>query len=120
MRLTAIAPQFIVADLEASIAYYRDALGFTVDFVHESFYAGVSRDEATIHLKHGTVSRDERERRKSEEHLDAYISVEDVAGLSEELQAHGANVIKPLEQRSWNRVDFYVEDPDGYVICFSE
>ena len=28
--------------------------------------------------------------------------------------------IKPLEERPWARRDFYVEDPDGYILCFSE
>ena len=41
-RVTSIAPQFLVDDLERSVAYYRDALGFDVDFVYESFYAAVS------------------------------------------------------------------------------
>ena len=39
-----IAPQFLVDDLDRSIAYYRDQLGFEVDFVYDSFYASVSRD----------------------------------------------------------------------------
>jgi hypothetical protein len=32
----------------------------------------------------------------------------------------GARVIKPLEARPWACLDFYVEDPDGYILCFSE
>ena len=30
--------------LEVSLAFYRDGLGFAVDFVYEGFYASVSRD----------------------------------------------------------------------------
>ena len=43
-RLMAVAPQFLVADLAVAIAYYRDRLGFALDFQYESFYAAVSRD----------------------------------------------------------------------------
>ena len=25
-----------------------------------------------------------------------------------------------LEQRPWGARDFYVEDPDGHILCFSE
>jgi hypothetical protein len=25
-----------------------------------------------------------------------------------------------LEERPWTCLDFYVEDPDGYLLCFSE
>ena len=35
--LTGIAPQFLVDDIGAAIAYYRDKLGFAVDFCYDSF-----------------------------------------------------------------------------------
>jgi len=50
-RLTGVAPQFLVDDLRAAIAYYMDKLRFGVDFCYDSFYAGVSRDGFAIHLK---------------------------------------------------------------------
>ena len=49
-KVTSLAPQFLVDDLSAAIAYYRDRLGFETDFVYESFYASVSRDGFSIHL----------------------------------------------------------------------
>jgi len=39
--LTHIAPVLRVADISRSLAFYRDQLGFTVEFFYESFYAGV-------------------------------------------------------------------------------
>jgi catechol 2,3-dioxygenase-like lactoylglutathione lyase family enzyme len=119
-RLTGISPQFLVDDLGAAIAYYREKLGFGLDFSYESFYAGVSRDGFAIHLKCAPKSPSERARRHQEEHLDAYISVTGVATLHDELRSRGALIIKPLETRPWSCVDFYVEDGDGYILCFSE
>jgi uncharacterized glyoxalase superfamily protein PhnB len=119
-KVTGIAPQFLVDDLDRAIAYYRDGLGFQVDFVYESFYASVSRDGCAIHLKHGPTHAEDRAHRKQNEHLDAHIAVTGVRGLFDELQMRGAQVIKPLEERPWACVDFYVEDPDGYILCFSE
>jgi uncharacterized glyoxalase superfamily protein PhnB len=119
-RLTGISPQFLVDDLGVAIAYYREKLGFDLDFCYESFYAGVSRDGFAIHLKCAPKSRSERARRHQEEHLDAYISVTGVATLHDELRSRGALIIKPLETRPWSCVDFYVEDGDGYILCFSE
>ena len=119
-RLTGISPQFLVDDLGTAIAYYREKLGFGLDFSYESFYAGVSRDGFAIHLKCAPKSVSERARRKQEEHLDAYISVTGVAALHDELRSRGALIIKPVETRPWSCVDFYVEDPDGYILCFSE
>jgi catechol 2,3-dioxygenase-like lactoylglutathione lyase family enzyme len=119
-RITKIAPQFLVEDLERAVAYYRDRLGFTLDFVYDDFYASVSRDGFSIHLKHGPRLAGEAAFRKEHEHLDAHIAVSGVRGLFSELQGSGANVVRPLEERPWNCVDFYVEDADGYLLCFSE
>jgi catechol 2,3-dioxygenase-like lactoylglutathione lyase family enzyme len=119
-RLTGIAPQFLVDDLEAAIAYYRDKLGFVLDFNYDSFYAGVSRDGLAIHLKEAPKLAGDRAHRRENEHLDAYVAVVDVRALHQELQARGARIVKPLEERPWACVDFYVEDADGYVLCFSE
>jgi uncharacterized glyoxalase superfamily protein PhnB len=118
--ITGIAPQFLVDDLDRAIAYYRDRLGFELDFVHQSFYASVTRNGFAIHLKHAPKLAADRAHRKQHEHLDAYVSVSGIRSLFSELQARGAEVIKPLEERPWACLDFYVEDPDGYILCFSE
>lgn len=119
-HLTGIAPQFLVDDLDRAIAYYRDKLGFELDFKYQSFYASVTRDGFAIHLKDAPRLAADREYRKQNEHLDAYISVSGIRGLFTELEMRGAKVIKPLEERPWACLDFYVEDPDGYILCFSE
>ena len=119
-HVTGIAPQFLVDDLERAIAYYCDKLGFELDFKYQSFYAAVRRDGFAIHLKHAAKSGADRASRKQNEHLDAYISVSGIQGLFSELEMRGAQVVKPLEERPWACLDFYVEDPDGYILCFSE
>jgi catechol 2,3-dioxygenase-like lactoylglutathione lyase family enzyme len=119
-QLMGIAPQFLVDDLEEAVAYYRDKLGFKLDFKYEAFYASVTRDGFAIHLKHGPKRSDEREYRKQNEHLDAYVAVAGIRNLFSELKLRGALVVKALEERPWACIDFYVEDADGYILCFSE
>jgi len=91
-----------------------------VDFVYDSFYAGVSRGGVLIHLKHAPKTVSDRAHRKEHEHLDAYVAVAGVEALYQELQSRGARITKPLGPRPWGHADFYVEDPDGYILCFSE
>ena len=46
-NLVAICPFFIVADLRASVAFYRERLGFELEFEGpegDAYYAGVNRD----------------------------------------------------------------------------
>ena len=118
--LNGISPQFLVDDLPAALAYYRERLGFETDFCYESFYAGVSRDGIMIHLKCAPKSVSDRAARRQQEHLDAYVTVTGAAALYEELRSRGARITRPLEERPWSCLDFYVEDLDGYVLCFSE
>ena len=118
--ITAAAPQFLVGKLDDSLAFYEQRLGFSLDFVYEDFYASVSRDRAVIHLKAAPKLEAERAHRRSGEHLDAYLVVSGVCELHDELVGRGAPITKSLEQRPWGVRDFYVEDPDGYILCFSE
>ena len=118
--ITAAAPQFLVEELNDSLAFYEQRLGFSRDFVYEGFYASVSRDRAVIHLKCAPKLEAERIHRRAEDHLDAYLVVSGIGELLEELIGRGARITRPLEQRPWGTRDFYVEDPDGYILCFSE
>jgi catechol 2,3-dioxygenase-like lactoylglutathione lyase family enzyme len=120
VSITRAAPQLLVADLGISIAFYEQRLGFRCDFVYDGFYASVSRDDATIHLKCAPKLEQERAHRRDGEHLDAHMTVAGVRELRDELLGRGAPITKPLEERPWGTVDFYVEDPDGYILCFAQ
>jgi catechol 2,3-dioxygenase-like lactoylglutathione lyase family enzyme len=53
-NLAAIRPSFIVKDLQTSITYYRERLGFDLDFqgpADDPFWTGVSRDGIGLMLK---------------------------------------------------------------------
>ena len=32
--------------------------------------------------------------------------------------ANGAKILKPLAASAWGTKDFYVEDPEGYIVAF--
>ena len=118
--ITKAAPQFLVNELDRSIRFYGEQLGFTTDFVYDGFYASVSRDGATIHLKCASKNQAERLHRKSGAHLDAFLQVTDVETIHAELASRGVTPFRPMLKQPWGAVDFYVEDPDGYILCFSQ
>jgi uncharacterized glyoxalase superfamily protein PhnB len=119
-KIISLAPQFLVDDLSAALAYYQNCLGFETDFVYESFYASVSRDGFAIHLKCAPKTATDRTQRRQHEHLDAYIRVQGIEALFNEFMTKGAFIIRSLEEKPWGCQDFYVEDSDGYLLCFSE
>ena len=115
--LSFVAPVFRVADLARSISYYRDRLGFEVEFNYEGFYAGVLRDGCHVHLKcSGPVGRDAAAF-EAAEHLDACFGVRDAQALASRFASAGAAFSVPLRTMPYG-TEFYVKDPDGYVLGF--
>ena len=116
-RLTSFAPQFLVDDLARSIGYY-EKLGFTFGEPWEGFYAIGHLDGLELHLKEEPKNQDERRYRRDHEHLDAAAGVDGIEAFFRQCVANGATILKPLAPTAWGTKDFYVEDPDGYVISF--
>lgn len=115
--MTSFAPQFLVEDLARSIVYYQK-LGFTFGEPWDGFYAIGQVDGLELHLKetpkHGPEHRDRREN----EHLDAAAGVDGIEAFYAQCITNGATIIRPLTTTAWGTKDFYVEDPDGYIISF--
>src|SRR5688572_17919747 len=117
-RVTSLAPQFLVDDLDRAIAYYRDALGFTFAEPWGGFYAIGRLDGLELHLKEAPKNSAERKHRRDNEHLDASAGVEGIEAFYEECVANGAAILRPLASTAWGTKDFSIEDPDGYIVCF--
>ena len=116
-RVTSLAPQFLVDDLTRSIGYY-EKLGFTFGDPWEGFYAIGYVNGLELHLKEGPKSAAERQYRREHEHLDAAAGVDGIEAFYEQCVANGITIIKPITATEWGTKDFYVEDPDGYIISF--
>ena len=116
-RLTSLAPQFLVDDLQRSIAYY-EKLGFTFGEPWEGFYAIGALDGLELHLKEAPKNAEEREHRRENEHLDAAGGVDGIEAFYDRCVANGINILRPLTPTEWGTKDFYIADPDGYIISF--
>lgn len=116
-RVTSFAPQFLVVDLVRSIAYYQK-LGFVFGESWESFYAIGQVDGLELHLKEAPGNAAERQHRREHEHLDAAAGVDGIEAFYERCVANGVAILRSLKATAWGTKDFYVEDPDGYVIAF--
>jgi len=117
-RVTSLAPQLLVDDLERSMAYYQ-RLGFSFGEPWEGFYAIGYLDGLELHLKEAPKNPAERQHRRENDHLDAAAGVDGIEAFYEQCVANGAKVIKPLEDTPWGAKGFYIEDPDGYIVAFS-
>jgi len=122
-NLVAISPFFIVKDLQASIAFYRDRLGFTVAFqgpADDVYYAGVSRDGVGIMLK--TITPDvlpcPNHTRHPWARWDAYVYTRDPDVLFDEFRRRGVAFLKELSFIDDGLWGFEIADADGYILAF--
>jgi uncharacterized glyoxalase superfamily protein PhnB len=120
IRIKSFAPQLLVDDLDRAMAFYRDVLGFSFAPPWQGFYAIGERDSFAVHLKCAPKTAAERAHRRQENHLDIYAEVAGVRALYEECRAKGVTIIKPIERTPWGTSDFYLVDPDGYILAFGE
>ena len=114
-----MSPQLLVPDIEHSIEFYTKKLGFEIDFRYEDFYAGITKDGWSIHLKSGKPLLEERKSRRNHEGLDIVLSVDGIESLYEELTKKSIDIIQPLREMPYGK-EFYVADPDGYILAFME
>lgn len=116
-RVTSFAPQFLVDDLQRSIGFYTK-LGFTFGEPWDGFYAIGQVDGLELHLKEAPKNEAERLHRRSNAHLDAAAGVDGIEAFYQQCVSSGATILRPLAPTAWGTLDFYVEDPDGYIIAF--
>lgn len=119
------APLFIVRDVPATIAFYRDKLGFKVTFEgpepDDIFFGIVERGRAMVMFKDvdiDAVPNHTRDIGHGIASWDAYVYVADPDALYEEFAAKAVAFHRPLENNSDNLRGFEVRDLNGYVIYF--
>lgn len=119
-QLAAARPVLFVRDVQAAAEFYRDRLGFRVDFLHGSppFYGSVSRDDATLHLRFVHEPVLAADTAHEEGLVMAFIEARNVKELYAEYLAAGVDLAQKLTKQAWGGTDFIVRDPDGNTLAF--
>lgn len=113
-------PILFVRDVPASAAFFRDRLGFGIDFLYGDppFYGAVSRGGACLHLRCVHQPNFAELAAREVSLILATIEVSDVRGLFAEVRERGADIAQMPTKQPWGGTDFQVRDPDGNVISF--
>jgi catechol 2,3-dioxygenase-like lactoylglutathione lyase family enzyme len=117
MILSAI-PQISVSDSGKAEDYYCLVLGFEKRFAYrpdparpDPCYLGIARDGVSLHLDSFKPGRAGS--------TGAFLWVEDVDRLYEEISARGAICQLPPTDQTWGNRETHIRDPDGNVLCFA-
>jgi catechol 2,3-dioxygenase-like lactoylglutathione lyase family enzyme len=111
--------QVPVCDIDPSVAWYRDVLGFGVDYVYGDppFYAQLRQNTVAFNLRRTSDRRWARPP-VDEELLAVRIEVGDVKALYLQVRANGAELHQTLRTEPWGQRTFVVCDPDGNLLSF--
>lgn len=110
-QLRQIMPEFPFNNVPAAVDYYRDVLGFTVNYQQHDLGV-MDRDDVRILLMARTVSQ---------QGIGACcIYIENADRLHAELLAKGANVQNEPISQAWGLRDFCVLDLEGNLLCFAQ
>jgi|SoiMethySBSTD1v2_1073268.scaffolds.fasta_scaffold09088_7 uncharacterized glyoxalase superfamily protein PhnB len=124
--LNTLTPNLVVSNVERSIAFYRDVLGFTVTATVPD-----AAPYAFASLRHGAVEvfLNAPEAASAEYPLfgerpiggtlTLFIGVSDVVAAYDALKDR-VTIVMPFEKKWYGVTEFAFEDPDGYVITFAQ
>ncbi|MFI4973901.1 MAG: VOC family protein [Caulobacterales bacterium] len=120
--MQACRPLFNVADVEASLVFWRDKLGFEethrFDWQGRLMFAQLRRGDVEIMLN--GRGGDPAARRARPHYTEAvfYFRVDDVHALYSDLTAKGLAPTAP-ETQEYGLDEVFLRDPDGYELSFT-
>ena len=125
-----LVPELYVSDFDESRRFYTDVLGFTILYSRpEERFAYLDREGAQIMIEQPA---DRSWITGEMQHpygrgVNFEIEASDVDALYARVQAAGATVFLPIEEKWYRRDDtevgnrqFIVQDPDGYLLRFAQ
>jgi len=118
LRLRAVEPIFTVTDIERSVRFYTDVLGFVVD----EKYNGENGKLQGVMLKAGVcrlgLSQDDwakgRDRQRGVAVRVWCTTTQDIDALARRVKADGHKLTEEATDQSWGGRSFAVDDPDGF------
>jgi uncharacterized glyoxalase superfamily protein PhnB len=110
-KLVKALPELPLDDVARGIAYYRDVLGFHINYAQHDLGV-MDRDSVTVLL----IARTERPKGIGS----CYVYIRDADALYAELVAAGANVLDQPVSRPWGLRQFHVVDLEGNQITFGQ
>ena len=116
-RITDVRCVLAVRNLKRSVKFYRQKLGFAVDFEAEG-WAFLRRGRFRLMLGH---CPHEVPAAKLRDHSwFAYVDVENVDGLYREFGRRRVKIVQELVDKPWGMREFGIVTPDGHRIVFGQ
>ena len=122
LRLRSASPSFTVDDLQKSLAFYRDVLGFTEKdrFERDGALHGVELVAGSVSV---FLSQDDwqkgHDRVKGQGFRIYCDTAQDIDALARRIQERAGALAEEPKDQPWGGRDFAVADPDGFKITIA-
>ena len=122
LRAVALSPSITVRDVHASLAWYRDVLGFEVDreMERDGKLRGVALRAGDVRL---LINQDDGakglDRIKGAGLSLMFSTGQSVDAVAAHIKAHGGTLVSEPADMPWGQRVFRVIDPDGFVFAVS-
>jgi uncharacterized glyoxalase superfamily protein PhnB len=123
LRLRQISPSISCTDVEKSIAWYRDVLGFTVGerWEEKGRLIGIQMKAGACDLMLGQDDFSKgRDRKKGEAMRLWFSTTQDLDELAARVKARGVPLDRELQTLDWGDRAFALTDPDGIKLTIIE
>ncbi len=107
-----------VPDLDASAAYFRDALGFAREWRDGDNWEQLARGGVRVMLGHCPDSLAPAE--LGDHSSFAYLHVDDIDAVYSDLAGRGAIVMRPPADQPWGMREMAVATPDGHRLMIGQ
>ena len=121
-KLTAVMPTMTVNDIQASIAWYRDVMGFSVarEMEHDGQVMGAVVAAGAVQFLLGQDDFAKgRDRPKGVASRLYCVYEGDLDQFAEAIKSRGGKLEQEPMDQPWGARDFSVKDPDGFTISIS-
>ncbi len=122
LRLRSVMPMLTVNDIQASIAWYRDVLGFILveEYKMEGEVRGARLRAGTVEI---LINQDDfakgRDRKKGVGLRLYCMTAQEIDQLAAAIRERGGTLAQEPQDQPWGARDFAIADPDGFNISIS-
>lgn len=125
MKILQIIPELLVEDMQKTLRFYQEILGFKPEIVYPQanpVFVQIRRDNIRIMLYDRSDFENEIPKLKKVKmggSVLLYIEAEKIETFYQEIKDR-VNIIQPIHKTDYGSLEFTIEDCNGYLIAFSE